>query len=55
MLGIRRACSRAVQALPGGQTLPDREWASRHRAMLWILWAHVIGLPVFLFFEGFGV
>ncbi len=44
-----------VRWLPRGQTLPDDEWAGRHRAMLWILWAHVAGLPVFLYCQGFGL
>jgi diguanylate cyclase (GGDEF)-like protein/PAS domain S-box-containing protein len=55
MRAIRGAFMRVSHLLPRGQTLPDGEWASRHRAMLWILWGHVIALPVFLFFEGFGV
>jgi diguanylate cyclase (GGDEF)-like protein/PAS domain S-box-containing protein len=47
--------SRFVHWLPRGQTLPYSEWASRHRAMCWILWAHVVGLPIFLYCQGFGV
>src|SRR5690242_18021030 len=46
---------RARQLLPRGKTLPNREWETRHRAMVWILWAHIIGLTVFLFAQGFGV
>jgi hypothetical protein len=34
-------------ALPRGQTLTPAEWEARHRAMLWILWAHVVALPIF--------
>lgn len=55
MRAVRDAWLRVSRALPRGQTLPDREWASRHRAMLWILRGHVIALPVFLFVQGFGV
>jgi diguanylate cyclase (GGDEF)-like protein/PAS domain S-box-containing protein len=51
----RRAWANRREWLPRGQTLPDAEWASRHRAMCWILWLHVIGLPIFLFCQGFGV
>src|ERR1700693_3707496 len=51
----RELWSRVVAKLPRGQTLPDQEWAGRHRAMLWILWLHVVGLPVFLFCQGFGI
>jgi diguanylate cyclase (GGDEF)-like protein/PAS domain S-box-containing protein len=42
-------------ALPRGQTLPEEAWARRHRAMLWILWAHVLVLPVFSVLRGFSV
>jgi diguanylate cyclase (GGDEF)-like protein/PAS domain S-box-containing protein len=52
---IRRLARLLIDALPTGQTLPDSEWASRHRAMVWILWAHVVGLPVFLLAQGFGL
>jgi diguanylate cyclase (GGDEF)-like protein/PAS domain S-box-containing protein len=52
---MHRLWSAAVQWLPRGQTLPHAEWASRHRAMCWILWLHVGGLPIFLFCQGFGV
>ncbi len=41
--------------LPRGQTLPDDAWASRHRALLWILWAHVLVLPVFSLLRGFSL
>ena len=39
-------------ALPRGQTLPADAWARRHRAMLWILWAHVLALPAFSLLRG---
>ena len=32
--------------LPHGQTLPEGEWQSRHRALLWLLWAHVAAMPI---------
>jgi hypothetical protein len=38
--------------LPRGQTLPADAWASRHRAMLWILWAHVVALVAFSMLRG---
>jgi diguanylate cyclase (GGDEF)-like protein/PAS domain S-box-containing protein len=41
----RRAAVRAW--LPRGQSLPEADWLRRHRAMLAILWAHVLVLPVF--------
>jgi diguanylate cyclase (GGDEF)-like protein/PAS domain S-box-containing protein len=43
------------RALPRGRTLPDNAWAARHRAMLWMLWAHVAGLPVFALTQGLSV
>jgi PAS domain S-box-containing protein len=32
--------------LPHGQTLPEGEWQSRHRVLLWLLWAHVAAMPI---------
>src|SRR5262252_1051526 len=42
-------------ALPRGQTLTPSEWEARHRAMLWILWAHVIVLPIFALARGYSL
>ena len=42
-------------ALPRGQTLTTEEWAARHRAMLWVLWAHVIVLPIFTLARGYSL
>jgi diguanylate cyclase (GGDEF)-like protein/PAS domain S-box-containing protein len=39
-------------SFPRGQTLPPEEWDRRHRVMLWILWAHVVALPVFSVLAG---
>jgi diguanylate cyclase (GGDEF)-like protein/PAS domain S-box-containing protein len=52
---LRRVCATIRESLPRGQTLPDEAWASRHRALLWILWAHVLALPVFSLLEGFSL
>jgi diguanylate cyclase (GGDEF)-like protein/PAS domain S-box-containing protein len=41
--------------LPRGQTLPADAWARRHRAMVWILWAHVLALPAFSLLRGSDV
>jgi diguanylate cyclase (GGDEF)-like protein/PAS domain S-box-containing protein len=41
-----------VAALPRGQTLPPDAWRRRHRAMLAILWAHVVLLPIFALSRG---
>ena len=27
-------------------TLPEAQWRTRHRALLWLLWAHVAAMPV---------
>jgi diguanylate cyclase (GGDEF)-like protein/PAS domain S-box-containing protein len=45
--------SSARGALPRGRTLPPEAWAKRHRALLWVLWAHVAVLPVFSLLRGF--
>lgn len=42
-------------ALPRGQTLPKDAWERRHRALLWILWAHVVLLPIFSLFRGLDI
>jgi diguanylate cyclase (GGDEF)-like protein/PAS domain S-box-containing protein len=44
--------TRIRHALPRGQTLPEEAWAPRHKALLWILWAHVVVLPVFSLLRG---
>ena len=38
---------RALRSLPTGRTLPDDAWAARHRAMVLLLWAHAVGIPLF--------
>jgi signal transduction histidine kinase len=40
------ALRRLGAALPHGRTLPAAQWRARHRALVWLLWAHVAGLPV---------
>jgi hypothetical protein len=34
-------------ALPEGCTLPEDAWTRRHRAIVVLLWLHVIGIAVF--------
>jgi anti-sigma regulatory factor (Ser/Thr protein kinase) len=41
--------------LPRGQTLPDDVFARRHAWMQRILWAHVVGIPLFGISQGFSV
>src|SRR5258708_902663 len=42
-------------ATPRAKPLPAEAWEQRHRAMLWILWAHVVLLPVFSLLRGLGI
>ena len=41
--------------LPRGQTLPDDVWQHRHRWFQRLLWAHVVGIPLFGIAQGFSV
>src|SRR5687768_2821780 len=41
--------------LPRGQTLPVPAWRSRHRALLGLLAAHAVGLPIFALQQGYGL
>src|SRR3954453_21739058 len=43
------------RSLPRGQTLPEEAWGHRHKAMLWILWAHVPALFVFARVRGYDM
>ena len=38
--------------LPRGQTLPEEAWRARHGWMMWILWGHVVVLPLFALARG---
>lgn len=38
--------------LPRGGSLPDPAWRTRHRAVMVLLWAHVIGIPIFAIYQG---
>ena len=42
--------------LPHGQSLPEREWQTRQRILRWLLWAHVVALPIvtLLYDQGLG-
>lgn len=33
--------------MPKGYSLDDEEWARRHRGIVWLLWAHAVGVPIF--------
>ena len=47
-----RALDRARRALPEGRELPEDEWAARHKAILLVIWAHAIGVPIFGIYMG---
>ena len=34
-------------ALPQGRSLENEEWLRRHRGIVWLLWLHAAGVPVF--------
>jgi diguanylate cyclase (GGDEF)-like protein/PAS domain S-box-containing protein len=48
-----RLIERALAALPSGKTLPPEIWHRRHHAMVWLVWAHVVGLFVFGLLRGY--
>jgi len=47
--------SRLRARLPRGSTLPQPVWERRNALMVWIMWGHVVGLPIFGLARGFGV
>ncbi|MDQ4129380.1 MAG: diguanylate cyclase [Actinomycetota bacterium] len=53
--GLGRALGRVRHLLPEGRTLPADVWRRRHRALLLLLWAHAIGLPLFALARGYTV
>jgi PAS domain S-box-containing protein len=44
--GLRDAARHLGAALPHGRTLPEGEWRSRHRVLLWLLWAQAAAMPI---------
>jgi diguanylate cyclase (GGDEF)-like protein/PAS domain S-box-containing protein len=47
--------SRLRARLPRGSTLPQPVWERRNRLMNWIIWGHVVALPIFGLARGFSV
>src|SRR3954454_18143282 len=47
------ALARLRDALPAGKTLPPDVWARRHRAMVVVIWAHAIAMPIYGLTRGF--
>src|SRR3954468_23623042 len=50
---LREGAGRLGAGLPHGRTLPEEQWRARHRALVWLLWAHVVALPVVALIYGF--
>lgn len=44
--------SRWPSWLPRGGSLPDAAWATRHRAVMALLWLHVVLIPVYAVYRG---
>src|SRR3954468_8952883 len=44
-----------LASLPRGRTLPPAVWASRHRTLVWLVWAHAVALPLFGLTRGYGL
>ena len=52
---LRRLGRECVDYLPKGQSLPEDAWRGRHRALCYLLRAHVVGIFGFALLRGFGV
>ena len=54
MTALWDGARRLGAVLPHGRTLPAPQWRARHRVLVWLLWAHVVGLPVVALLYGRG-
>jgi diguanylate cyclase (GGDEF)-like protein len=52
---LARATATVLDYLPKGQLLGEDVWRRRHRALIYLLWAHVAGLFVYGVTRDFGV
>ena len=52
-VALRRIWERVVGHIPEGQTLTEQEWKGRHKAILNLLWLHVLGLAVLGLYRDF--
>jgi diguanylate cyclase len=52
---VRRLGHECVDYLPKGQSLPEDAWRGRHRALCYLLRAHVVGIFAFALLRGFSV
>src|SRR2546423_14878448 len=53
--GLKRAVYNAREYLPKGQSLPEDVWRIRHRALCYLLRAHVALIFAYALLRGFGV
>jgi diguanylate cyclase (GGDEF)-like protein len=53
--GLKQAVYEARDYLPKGQSLPEDVWRIRHRALCYLLRAHVVGIFFYGLLRGFGV
>jgi PAS domain S-box-containing protein len=44
--GLKDAARHLGAVLPHGRSLPEAEWQSRQRGLRWLLWAHVVAIPI---------
>src|SRR3954470_19085794 len=54
-MSAQQGARRLGSILPHGRTLPEEQWRARHRALVWLLWAHVAALPVVALAYGFSL
>jgi diguanylate cyclase (GGDEF)-like protein/PAS domain S-box-containing protein len=48
----KSALRRLIALLPHGRSLPEADWARRHRGMVWLVWLNAVGLLVFALARG---
>src|SRR5829696_3165133 len=51
---VGRVVHHLWQILPEGQSLPREIWERHHRAVLWVLWLHAVGIAGYGLFAGSG-
>src|SRR5438552_8219099 len=55
VVSVKRLVRDGVDFLPKGHSLPEDVWRVRHRALSYLLRAHVVGIFAFALLRGFGV
>src|SRR3954452_24298937 len=51
---IGRFITQVLEYLPKGQLLAEDVWRKRHRALIWLLWIHVVGITIFGLVRGYS-